>query len=108
MDVAVGTVDSLSQVIAHVVAPSFLLGAVAGFISVLFTRMTHILERLRILNEIPNEGDERSRLKADIPRLKWRAELVNRSMILCASSGIAAAVLIVVAFASALFGIQHV
>ncbi len=108
MTVEVGTVDHLSQVISHVVAPSFLLGAVAAFISVLFTRMTHILDRVRNLNAIPDEGHERSNLKADIPRLKRRAELVNRSILLSICSGIVAAILIIVAFASVYLGLQHV
>lgn len=102
------TADHLAQVLSHVIAPSFLLGAVAGFVSILFTRMTHILDRLRSLNAIPDEGHARSALKADIPRLARRATLMNRAMLLAVCSGIAATLLIVLAFASAYMGIQHI
>ncbi|MFZ5676816.1 MAG: DUF2721 domain-containing protein [Pseudomonadota bacterium] len=102
------TADHLAQVLSHVIAPSFLLGAVAGFVSILFTRMTHILERLRSLNAIPDQGHLRSPLKADIPRLERRARLMNRAMFLTVCSGIAATVLILLAFASAYMGVEHV
>jgi hypothetical protein len=108
MAAEVGTVDHLAEVLAHVLAPSFLLGAVAGFISLLFTRMTNILDRLRSLNAIPAEGHVSSHLKADIPRLERRARLVNRAIFLAVCSGIAATILIVLAFASAYVGLQHV
>lgn len=102
------TADHLAQVLSHVIAPSFLLGAVASFVSILFTRMTHILDRLRSLNALPDEGDARSPLKADIPRLERRARLTNSAIFLSVCSGIAATVLIVLAFASAYVGIQHI
>lgn len=102
------TADHLAQILSHVIAPSFLLGAVASFVSILFTRMTHILDRLRSLNAIPDAGHARSPLKADIPRLARRARLMNRAIFLAVCSGIVATVLIVLAFASAYVGIQHI
>ncbi len=102
------TADHLAQILSHVIAPSFLLGAVAGFVSILFTRMTHILDRLRSLNAVPDQGHLRSPLKADIPRLERRARLMNKAMLLSVCSGITATVLIVLAFASAYLGIEHV
>ena len=102
------TADHLALVLSHVIAPSFLLGAVAGFVSILFTRMTHILDRLRSLNAIPDEGHARSPLKADIPRLARRARLMNAAMFLAVCSGIVATLLIVLAFASAYLGIEHI
>src|SRR5262245_55218564 len=102
------TVDHLAQILAHVIAPSFLLGAVASFVSILFTRMTHILDRLRSLNAVPDEGHARSPLKVDIPRLERRAKLMNRAIFLSVCSGIAATILIVLAFASAFLGIEHI
>lgn len=108
MPVEPGSIEHLSQVISHVIAPSFLLGAVAGFISILFTRMTSVLDRLRSLNAIADEGHPHARLKADIPRLRHRAALLNRSIFLAISSGVFAAILIIAGFASALAGISHV
>jgi hypothetical protein len=108
MPIEPATADHLAQILSHVIAPSFLLGAVASFVSILFTRMTHILDRLRSLNAIPDEGHARSLLKVDIPRLARRASLMNRAIFLSVCSGIVATLLIVLAFASAYAGIQHI
>jgi hypothetical protein len=103
-----GSTAHLEQVISHVIAPSFLLGAVASFISLLFTRLTNILDRLRSLNAAPDEGHPLSSIKVDLPRLQRRARLVNRAIYLSVCSGVAAALLIIVAFASAYLGYQHI
>jgi uncharacterized protein DUF2721 len=108
MAVELGSVDHLTQVISQVVAPSFLLGAVASFASVLFMRMTNILERLRKLRSLPESGHDHSFLRADVPRLQWRAQLVNAAIFLTVCSGAIAALLIILAFASAYMGLQHV
>ena len=44
MSIDPGSVEHLSEVISHVVAPAFLLGAVASFASILMTRMNSVLE----------------------------------------------------------------
>jgi hypothetical protein len=75
-----GSINQLSDVISHVVAPAFLIGAGASFISILISRMDGVIDRLRFLNAIPAEGHEKSSLKADIPRLKRRAALLQRSL----------------------------
>jgi hypothetical protein len=46
----------LSQVIAQVTAPAFLLGAVAAFISVLIARMNRIVDRSQALNAITDDN----------------------------------------------------
>ena len=103
-----GSIEHLSQIISHVVAPAFLLGAVASFISILISRMNGVLDRLRLINELPADDHAKSKLKADIPRLKRRAALLHRSIILSIGSGVIAAVLLIVAFGSALLAITHV
>lgn len=103
-----GSVEHLSEVISHVVAPAFLLGAVASFVSILMTRMNGVLERLRQLNDLPDSGHAKSAVKSDIPRLKRRLLLLNRSFMLSIASGAVAAILILVAFGAALLEIHHV
>ena len=56
MDVVPGSIDQLSQIISQVVAPAFLLGAVAGFVSILASRMNGVIERMRFINDLPSEG----------------------------------------------------
>lgn len=101
------SVNQLAQVISQAAAPAFLLGALAAFISVLISRLNRIIDRTIVLNGIPPEDTVRSRLKADLPRLMWRATLVNRAILWAVIGSIAVAVLVIVAFASAFFQIQH-
>jgi hypothetical protein len=100
--------DQISQVISHAIAPSFLLGVVASFVSMLFTRLTNILDRIRDLNSLPDKAHPMSHLRDDLPRLHHRARLVNSAMLYAVASGVVATVLVIFSFASAFFGRQHV
>ena len=101
------SVTQLSQVIAQVTAPSFLLGAVAAFISVLIARMNRIIDRSQALNAISDDEVSRASLKADIPRLKRRAMILNRAILYATVSGIVTSLLVIVAFVCAFFNLQH-
>jgi hypothetical protein len=90
------------------VAPSFLLGAVVGFISVLFNRMDTVVQRIRLLNALPEDDAVRTVLKADIPRLRRRIGFLHWSVLTAICAGASATILIVTAFASALLGYQHI
>ena len=100
-------VDQLAQIMSHATAPAFILGAVAGFISILIGRMETIVGRIRSLNEIADDDAARAQLKSDIPRLKRRAKLLNSAIRLALGSGICTSLLLVVAFGSAFFGLRH-
>jgi hypothetical protein len=60
----------LSIVISHATAPAFILGAVAGFVSILLSHSTGIVERIRQLNDIVDSEEPRIHLKSDLPRLR--------------------------------------
>jgi hypothetical protein len=74
------SVEQLSGTIGSVAAPAFLLGALAAFISVLISRMNRIIDRSQFLHGIGDADGAKSYLKADIPRLKSRAALLNRAV----------------------------
>src|SRR5215468_4742903 len=101
------SVTQLSQVIAQVTAPSFLLGAVASFTSVLISRMNRIIDRSQALNAISDDDVSRARLKSDIPRLKHRAVLLNRAILFSTISAIATSSLVIFAFISAYLQVRH-
>jgi hypothetical protein len=93
--------QQLAQVMSQSTAPAFVLGAVAGFVSILLGRMTTIIDRIRSLNEIAEDDRARAHLKSDIPRLQRRASLLNSAVRLallkvgcarrcCSSSGLQA------------------
>jgi len=101
------SVTQLSQVIAQVTAPSFLLGAVAAFTSVLIARMNRIIDRSQALNAIGDDEIARAHLKDDIPRLKLRAALLNRAILFSIFSAIITSMLVIVAFISAYLSVAH-
>jgi hypothetical protein len=101
------SVSQLSEVISQAAAPAFLLGALAAFIAVLTSRLNRIVDRTVIPNGIPDDDTVRRRLKADLPRLMRRAAMMNRAIFWAVIGSIAVTVLVVVAFASAFFQVQH-
>jgi len=101
------TVSQLSQVITQVTAPAFLLGAVASFTSVLIARMNRIIDRSQTLNAIGEDEASRTHLKVDIPRLKRRAVLLNKSILFSTFAAITTSLLVIVAFVSAYFNVAH-
>jgi Protein of unknown function (DUF2721) len=107
MEHGVTDLNQLSQVISHATAPAFLLGAVAGFVSILIARMNGVIDRIRSLNSIADDDTPRARLKSDIPRLEHRARLMNNAIYLAVGSGICTTVLVILAFISAFVGIRH-
>jgi VIT1/CCC1 family predicted Fe2+/Mn2+ transporter len=98
----------LSRVISQATAPAFLLGAVAGFVSILSGRMTSVVERIRSLNDIVDNDSSRVHPKSDIPRLKSRLDLLRSATRMVLASGICASLLIIVAFAFSFLGLQYV
>jgi Protein of unknown function (DUF2721) len=97
----------LAQVIAQVTAPSFLLGAVAAFISLLIARMNRIIDRSQALNAISDDDASRTSLKSDIPRQKLRAMLLNKAILFATMSAIVTSLLVIVAFVCAFFSLPH-
>ncbi|MEY9633088.1 hypothetical protein ABIF66_001317 [Bradyrhizobium japonicum] len=74
------SIDQLARIIGNVAAPAFLLGAVASFISVLISRINRVVDRAQFLHGITDDDTSKNYLKADIPRLRHRASLLNRSL----------------------------
>src|SRR5262245_2824752 len=101
------SLDQLSRIIGSVAAPAFLLGAVAAFISILISRMNRVIDRSQFLHSINDADRDRSYLKADIPRLKRRAELLNKSVFYATICAIVTSLLIIVAFVSAMVHLSH-
>ena len=101
------SIDQLGRIIANVAAPAFLLGAVAAFISVLMSRINRVIDRSQFIHGIPENDAGRSYLKTDLPRLRRRAALLNRSLFCAVLSAICTALIIIVAFISALLQVAH-
>jgi hypothetical protein len=97
------TLVQLSQVISEVTAPAFMMGAVAGFASLITMRLHRILDRSHTLNEISDDDASRAHLKTDIPRLKRRAVLLSNAIILSTISAIVTSLIVIVALRQRVF-----
>jgi hypothetical protein len=101
------TVSQLSQVISQATAPAFLLGALAAFTAVLITRLNRIVDRTIALNSLADDDAVKLRLKADLPLLLRRAAMINRAIFWAVIASITITLMVVVAFISAFFHVQH-
>ncbi|MBB3391021.1 hypothetical protein FHT82_003793 [Rhizobium sp. BK275] len=101
------TAEQISRVISQATAPAFLLGAVAGFISVLITRMHRIVDRSNVLSALPEGDPDRRHLIIVLSRLKRRAKLLNRAIEFAVISGICTTLLVILAFASSFLSFRH-
>jgi hypothetical protein len=101
------SVSQLSHVISQAAAPAFLLGVLAAFIAILISRLNRIIDRTIVLNAISDDDTAKYRLKADLPRLMRRTAMLNRAILWAVISSITITILVIVAFASAFFEIQH-
>ena len=100
-------ITRLTHIFSQAVAPTFFLGAVAGFISLMSTRMSAVIDRVRELNEIAEDDPARRHLKSDIVRLKRRASLLQKGIYLALLSGICATILIAILFGCEFAGLDH-
>ena len=101
------TVSQLSHVISQAAAPAFLLGALAAFIAVLISRLNRIIDRTVVLNGISDDDTARFRLRADLPRLMRRTAMLNRAIFWIVVASIALTILVIVAFVTAFFQLEH-
>lgn len=99
--------EELGRIMLRATAPVFLLSAVASFISVLSTRHTRIIDRIRSINRIGEDDSARLFLKSDLQRLQRRSRLIHKSIVLALLSGIATTLIVVFMFSGAFVGISH-
>ena len=100
------SLTEVTHVIALATAPSFLLGAVVAFLSLLITRAGRVSDQLRALDALPAPEERARRVAAELPRLRHRARLIHASIALSIASCVATALIIVMAFLGALLGIH--
>jgi hypothetical protein len=94
-------VDQLTTVISHATAPAFLLGAVAGFLSILITRAERVTDMQKAA-----QGDGAADIRGQ-DDLAGRMHILHGAIYFAVLSALATASLLVVAFVSAFLGIGH-
>jgi hypothetical protein len=100
-------IQRLTMIFSQATAPTFFLGAVAGFVSLMSSRLAVVVARIRTLNGIAEDDPARAHLKADVVRLRRRARLLSRAMTATLVSGICATLLLAIVFASEFFGLKY-
>jgi hypothetical protein len=69
--------------------------------------MNRIIDRSQALNAIGDDTPGKAQLKSDIPRLKRRAALLNKSILFAIISAIITSILVIVAFVTAYLNVPH-
>jgi hypothetical protein len=97
----------LSEIFSNALAPTFFLGAVAAFVSLMSSRLSAVIERVRTLNAITDEDQARVHLKVDLERLRRRARLLNSGILAALRGGVCATLLLAIMFITGFVGLKH-
>ncbi|MBY0225960.1 MAG: DUF2721 domain-containing protein [Hyphomicrobium sp.] len=100
------SINQLSTVISEVAGPAFLLAAQAEFLDVLISRMDRVVDRSRSLSVL-SDDDPQANLRTELPVLKRRAVLLHRAIYWTVGSGVVTSLLVILAFATAMFRFRH-
>ena len=99
--------ERLSQIFSQAIAPTFFLGAVAAFVSLMASRLSAVMVRVQTLNAITDDDQPRVPLKADVERLKRRARLLNSGILASLRAGLCATLLLAILFATEFLGLKY-
>jgi hypothetical protein len=97
----------LSQIFSQATAPTFFLGAIAAFVSLMTSRLSVVIDRTRVLNAIPEDDQRRAHLRADLERLRRRAELLNAGILSSLRGGLCATLLLALIFLTEFMGFKY-
>ncbi len=100
-------IDHLSSAITHATAPAFMLGAVAGFLSILIARMERIVDRKRALQSGDPAALDPSIRETLANSYGRRVTLLGAAVLYAVLSALVTALLLIAAFLAALAGIGH-
>ena len=97
----------LSEIFSQAIAPTFFLGTIAGFVSLMASRLSAVMQRVQALNAIAEDDPARAPLKGDLDRLKRRARFLNSGILAALYGGICATALLAILFLAAFFELKH-
>jgi Protein of unknown function (DUF2721) len=101
-------VEELSRVISQAIAPAFLIGAIAAFISVLTGRLNQVGDRYVALEAKKANDRSVGALTVSMSNLMRRAKLLSRAIEYAILAGISITLLVIASFAGVAIGINHV
>lgn len=97
----------LTEIFSNAIAPTFFLGAIAAFVSLMASRLTTVIERIRTLNAIADEDPTRARLKVDLERLRRCGRYLNSGILAALRGGVCATLLLAIMFLTGFLGLKH-
>jgi hypothetical protein len=97
----------LTHIFSDATAPTFFLGSVAAFASLMTSRMQAALSRVQFINAIPENDSSRVHLKADVDRLLRRARLLKNGILASLRAAFCATALLADLFFTEFFGLKH-
>ena len=103
----VGDIDHLSSAISHATAPAFILGAVAGFLSILVSRIERIADRNRALRAGDGGPLDAATRDAAAKAYRRRMQHLSSSIYFAVLSALVTSLLLIFALLAALVGLGH-
>src|SRR5258705_5738505 len=80
-------IDRLTQIFSNAVAPSFFLGAIAAFVSLMMSRLAAVNARINATRALPDQDRSAVGSSMALRPLTRRARLLNDGIILSLSGG---------------------
>jgi hypothetical protein len=87
-------IDRLTQIFSNAVAPSFFLGAIAAFVSLMMSRLGAVNARIKETRESPSENRVATKNSVALGSLARRSRLLNDGIILSLGGGVCATLLL--------------
>jgi hypothetical protein len=101
-------IDRLTQIFSNAVAPSFFLGAIAAFVSLMMSRLAAVNARIKVTRENQNQDRAAVGSSSALARLAQRSRVLNDGILMSLGGGVCATLLLAALFASQFFGLKHV
>ena len=101
-------IDRITQIFSNAIAPSFFLGAVAAFVSLMMSRLAAVRAEIKATRANSDQHGAAAGSNSVADLLTRRARLLNDGIILSLGRGVCATLLLAALFASQFFGLKHV
>lgn len=96
----------LAEIFSNAIAPTFFLGAIAAFVSLMTSKLATVMERIRTLNAIADEDQARVRLKVDLERLRRCGRYLDSGILAALRGGVCATLLLAIMFITGFMGLK--
>ena len=100
-------IDRLTQIFSNAIAPSFFLGAVAAFVSLMMSRLAAVNAHIKATRALPDQDGAAVGSSMALGMLMRRARLLSDGIIVSLGGGMCATLLLAILFATQFLGLHH-